>query len=125
MTDTEPNAELAYRVLDHIDAEPDSWNQARWECGSAACFGGWAVRLGANALISYNSSDGSARVIEGPESLLDRYADDVANEVLGLDSAYTRGLVDDQDWLYDPSHDRETLGRVVEELFGPRPAATP
>ena len=42
MTASAPNAELAYRVLDHIDANPQQWDQGRWigqaECGTVACF---------------------------------------------------------------------------------------
>lgn len=42
---TTPNAELAYRVLDHIDAHPESWIQKTWWCGSGGCFAGWTAEL--------------------------------------------------------------------------------
>jgi hypothetical protein len=44
-----PNATLAYRVLDHIDADPDRHDQNVWvertDCGTVACFAGWVVLL--------------------------------------------------------------------------------
>jgi hypothetical protein len=74
----QPNAELAYRVLDHIDAHPQNWEQGRWigqeECGTVACFAGWAVLL----------SDLPVRDefvwIEGE----DRHVAEVAEELLGI-----------------------------------------
>lgn len=36
---TKPNAELAYAVLDQIDAHPETWDQGDWDCGTTACFG--------------------------------------------------------------------------------------
>jgi hypothetical protein len=49
MTAPTPNAELAYKVLDHIDAHPQQWRQGWWftelDCGTAACFAGWACVL--------------------------------------------------------------------------------
>lgn len=119
MTEIKPNAELAYRVLDHIDADPDSWNQRRWACGSAACFGGWAIQLGAGATIEYLHS---AEVTSGPAEMIGMAAEEAANKVLGLDSGWV-GDVDTSEWLYDPDHTREDLGRLVAEIFGPRPCA--
>lgn len=41
------NAELLRRTLAHIEANPGSWRQAIWrnDCGTAACFAGWAATL--------------------------------------------------------------------------------
>lgn len=36
------NAENFKRVLDHIKANPCTWDQEAWHCGSAHCFFGWA-----------------------------------------------------------------------------------
>lgn len=44
------NGDLADKVLAQIIADPETWNQRAWatetECGTAYCFGGWAVKLG-------------------------------------------------------------------------------
>lgn len=44
-----PNAALARRVLEHIEAHPDSWLQSLWaqrsECGTTYCFAGWTIAL--------------------------------------------------------------------------------
>lgn len=44
------NVELANRVLEHIQSHMTKWNQGDWgvktpDCGTAYCFGGWAVAL--------------------------------------------------------------------------------
>ena len=44
-----PNLPLLRKVLDHIDAHPDEWNQSMWatetECGTAYCVAGHAVAM--------------------------------------------------------------------------------
>ena len=39
------NTELAHKVLDHITANPKTWNQEEWRCDSGMCYAGWAVTL--------------------------------------------------------------------------------
>lgn len=39
------NIELLDRVLDHIEKNPESWNQAMWRCGTTYCFAGHAALL--------------------------------------------------------------------------------
>lgn len=45
------NKELANRVLEQIEAHPETWDQSEWacfsdnECGTSHCFAGWAVML--------------------------------------------------------------------------------
>lgn len=117
---TGPNAELAYRVLDHIDADPETWNQEWWftvtECGTAACFAGWACTLsgdrpdiGKRGL--YFSTVFTAHGL---------YADVAARacDLLGI-------TAEDADDLFDPRNTREDLDRLVEKFFGPRPAGEP
>lgn len=45
-----PNVALLRQMLAHIEAHPETWDQATWrnpdaECGTACCFAGWAVTL--------------------------------------------------------------------------------
>lgn len=50
-----PNTDLLHRTLEQCRTHPDTWNQDRWitlpgygaspYCGTAYCFGGWAVVL--------------------------------------------------------------------------------
>lgn len=113
---TTPNAALAYRVIDQIDAHPESWAQDVWDCGTAACFAGWAVRL------SGGSSVGNV-VTDGPAELVGRLVESAALEVLGIDEEtawepYDRGT---GDWLFSPDLDRKGLGETIAEIFGPRP----
>lgn len=42
-----PNAALIRKVMAHIRAHPEGWNQNDWGgCGMSHCFGGWALVLG-------------------------------------------------------------------------------
>jgi hypothetical protein len=36
------NKENFKKVLDHIEAHPETWDQATWHCGTSHCFAGWA-----------------------------------------------------------------------------------
>lgn len=120
MTAPTPNAELAYKALDHIDAHPEEWDQATWHCGTAACFAGHALRLSGCQLerIGING----AIVAAGPAHLVGVEVEYAAYEVLGVP-----GQADEagDDWLFDPDHSREDLGRLVAEIFGPRPGGEP
>jgi hypothetical protein len=121
---TTPNAELAYRVLDHIDAHPEQWNQGRWigktECGTVGCFAGWAVVLsGAEPVIDYGDETGEY----GASAELDGKADlisDMAERLLRANRWFDEGGEDEQD-LFSEWNTREDLGRLVAEIFGPRP----
>lgn len=118
---TAPNAELAYKVLDHIDANPNEWKQSTWQCGSAACFAGWAIRLSGGTLSERPIPD----VVKGPEELIGLVVDEAAYRVLGIDDVTAGDLGnDDDDWLFGEDNTRDDLGRLVAEIFGPRPAVT-
>ena len=39
------NKEHYKKVLDQITQHPETWNQARWHCGSSHCLAGWAKVL--------------------------------------------------------------------------------
>lgn len=117
---TAPNAELAYRVLDHIDADPKNWNQNEWQCGTAACFAGWAVRLSGGTMINVNDS---VVVESGLPELLGESVDRAAETLLGMPVG--RYMETDDEHLFDPGNTRADLGRIVAEIFGPRPEPTP
>lgn len=72
-----PNAELAYKTLDFIDANPGQWNQRDWN----NCFGGLAVKLAGGEVVRLNSlGDERIRMPDGQEG----YAFSLAEVVLGL-----------------------------------------
>lgn len=118
MTAPKPNAELAYRVLDHIDAHPKLWDQGQWvakaECGTAACFAGWACLLSGEEPAS---EDLLGIMLRSGMSIPDR-----AEELLGASRFAYLGIDNEQD-LFDENNTREDLGRLVVEIFGPRPEA--
>lgn len=106
-----PNAELAYRVLDHINAHPESWDQNVWvaqrpECGTAACFAGWACLLSGDQPAGIPDETGE----------IERYIPHRAGTLLGIE-------VDGGEHpLFEYTNTRDDLGVLVEEIFGPRPA---
>lgn len=118
MTAPTPNAELAYRVLDHIDANPEQWRQGEWigeaECGTVGCFAGWAVLLSGGRL----AGDGSG-LVTGLGELDGTHVWQAADALLGIGYDYLnkRELPDP----YDGLRNRESLGETVAEIFGPRP----
>jgi hypothetical protein len=119
VTAPKPNAELAYQVLDQIDAEPERWYQGSWVrgCGTSYCFAGWALALTDHTLRDYEA-DGCRRMeLDGQT---ETYSDTVslaAAHELGLNHWVAEGL-------FEPDHTREDLGRLVTEIFGPRPTGT-
>lgn len=119
-----PNAELAYKVLDYIDAHPEQWDQDEW-CGTAQCFAGWAVSLSiGNPEFAFNFgglhiSTHAARAL-GFESrrVMENFAAkmqvDAGNVDEYGDPMYTYDL-------FDAGNTRQQLGDMVAEIFGPRP----
>lgn len=134
MTDelkTEPNAQLAYTVLDltvhhrrHLDMDTWVWSDG-WGridltdltapvgldemCSTTACFAGWTVAAAGYAMNdvgSVFSSDGRM-VASNPEKL--------AGDLLGLDPAARHLLFFQTDTRY--------IEQRVAEIFGPRPAS--
>lgn len=124
---TAPNAELAYRVLDAINAHPAHFDMDNWvrvapsaelvgleqltspECGTTACFAGWAV-----ALSGY-------QMTRNREVIL---ANRLVSQGIAKFAADLLGLNDDQaaDLFYADNEDFS--GELVAEIFGPRPEAT-
>ncbi|WIM97806.1 hypothetical protein ACTOB_001360 [Actinoplanes oblitus] len=131
MTALIPNAALAYRVLDHIDAHPETWNQRKWDCGTTACFAGHAVRLSGGIIQGFGNSDAEVAEVTDDSArwMLGMHAQEAACHVLGIHPD-TGGMADDPEtgtrhWLFDAGNDRDRLGRLVAAIFGPRPEAPP
>lgn len=120
---TTPNAELAYKVLDHIDAHPELWQQylyiGRAECGTVACFAGWTVLLSGGKPRHWSGRSNAVT----DEVIFDGKEENVsyrAQLLLDADRRVREGEVDEED-LFDGQNTREDLGRLVAEIFGPRP----
>jgi len=113
---TTPNAELAYKVLDHIDAHPKQWDQSFWldrtDCGTVGCFAGWATAL--SGLEAKFNEWGYGRYVEvdGQPTMFR----EAAKELLGIGE-------EEGNALFSADNTREALGELVAEIFGPRPAA--
>jgi hypothetical protein len=130
VTAPKPNAELAYRVLDQIDAHPEQWDQTRWwkaadmpsgvSCGTAGCFAGWAVSL-SGGRIARGGHDCTARVESGLGKLNGDYVPVAAAALLGLPMQDPWSEDEAENLaLFHENNTREDLGRLVEEIFGPR-----
>jgi hypothetical protein len=121
---TKPNAELAYRVLDHIDASPELWNQGVYigkrECGTVACFAGWAVLLSGATPKYYGNYNEATDSIEFDRRVWS--APDLAEELLGASRWVEAGDGESDDIdLFAEENTRDDLDRLVAEIFGPRP----
>lgn len=124
---TTPNAELAYKVLDRIDADPASWNQGWWlirtDCGTTACF------AGITCLLSGDRPD-----FDRPDAPLDPdkgwtysgvvcTADGSGRDVVPRAESLLGVSTEDADRLFHAANTREHLGRLVSAIFGPRPVS--
>jgi hypothetical protein len=116
----EPNAELAYRVLDQIDAHPELWDQGWFftmtDCGTTACFAGWTCLL-SGEMPDYERQGFIG--LDGDEAYWlasGERADVRALELLGLTNGFR---------LFASGNTRADLQLCVEELFGPRPDSMP
>lgn len=118
-----PNAELAYKVLDHVERHRAAFNMDTWvyspddtavklddllseKCGTTACFAGWAILLS-----GYEMRGGVYRDGELVASIFSVFAADL----LGLSG-------DQADDLFYA--DDEDVKEAVADIFGPRPAAS-
>lgn len=115
----QPNADLAYRVLDHINANPELHNQKQWTeqapCGTVACFAGWTCLLSGDEPYEDYDGDSDDEVWVGGSIRRIPYR---AVELLGLTYDRNSGF---GHRLFSPDNTREDLGRLVAEIFGPRP----
>jgi hypothetical protein len=117
-----PNAELAWRVIDHIDAHPDQHDQGHWvrqtDCGTTACFAGWTTILSGDRPVTELPGyvDGFTDVVTvDPEGRsYDLTVQARARELLGI----THQAAHD---LFYNAMSLDDLRDAVAEIFGPRP----
>lgn len=110
-----PNLPLLHKVLSHIDAHPEEWNQGQWitrgvenACGTACCIAGWAVLLNGDAPeFLWDDADDTWWVIT-PDGARERVADR-APEALGLTPREARRL-------FHPGNSREEVQRYAAEI---------
>jgi hypothetical protein len=119
-----PNAELAWRVFDAINENPAHFDMDNWvraphdqpmigldqltspECGTTACFAGWAVVLAGYQLTRDREIVKANRMVPTPLPIL-------AANLLGLNDEQA------EDLFYVDNEDFST--ELVAEIFGPRP----
>lgn len=106
------NVDLLRQTMDHIEAQPENWDQLHWArrtpCGTAGCFAGTALMLAGQAEFTWSTriDDG---LIFADEMLDGRDIGDAAQELLGLD-------MDDADGLFDPNNTLDQLRDWVAKL---------
>lgn len=74
------NIELLDKVLDHIEKNPESWNQRAWRCGTTYCFAGHAALLSGwqpvqadrDAYWKLQGWESEEKAVEHYQNLLDR-----------------------------------------------------
>lgn len=104
-----PNVELLQQVMQHIEDHPAQHDQGIWlnECGTAACFAGWACLLsGWQVSPAFDCSVGS---VMSPDTLVEKPALDAASDLLGLDAI-------DADVLFSANNTRPMLALMVKDL---------
>lgn len=131
MTAPKPNAELAYRTLELIRANPEHFNMTEWSdsrldkvglkdltappsrdaddadlCGTTACFAGWAIALSGYMVTSCAVLTADGKVV------VSRDVQDFAATLLGIE--YT-----ESEYLFYVEN--EEIDEAVEAVFGPRP----
>jgi hypothetical protein len=122
-----PNAELAYRVLDQIDAHPERWDQKRWWCGTSGCFAGWAVVLsdGEDAMMNGSYVRVGDRKVHTQIRAFELLgiSDDSADQDIAPALSYYAELseTDDSPSLFHMWNSRADLQILVENIFGERP----
>lgn len=92
------NSDLMQRVLKQIEEHPETWFQSCWvnECGTVACFAGWACLLAGHS----------------PQEMEPWAGDDVGDEaerLLGLDE-------EDGDRLFAGENTLDDLRHLVNEF---------
>lgn len=113
------------RVLEHIIANPESWSQTTWRCGTTRCVAGWIAELAGHEWVAYTESrvwslDAPPELIEASQRSITRSqdwgrytlcAEDAALNALGVAPISNLDVSD----LGDDGQER---GLVASYLFG-------
>lgn len=108
------NKPLLKQTLDHIKANPESWDQSRWFCGTAACFAGHACllsgdRRGPALPFAFKNAINDVITAEGVQ----KFTQDRAEELLGVSQSQA-------DALFYQDNRMEDLERMVDNLLNDR-----
>lgn len=122
-----PNVELLRRVLAHIEAHPEQWDQLSYralvDCGTAYCFAGHVVGLTGgrwSAPIGAEDADDDDDELPPLEDCVDvgdviQHVSYYAQNQLGI----TSGQADE---LFSPGNTLDDLRRIVGRICGDREA---
>ena len=123
MIDPTPNLPLLRKVLEHVDAHPDEWNQHAWgmqtsrsACGTAFCIAGHAAVMAGLTPVWKRTGDETFM-----HSVVDADGNEVfvayaAQDALGLTGAEQEQLF----WLYNSRADVQTVAERIAARGGER-----
>jgi hypothetical protein len=119
----QPNVELINKVIEQIDAHPETWCQDLWarktDCGTSYCFAGWACvlageeilwnehKVGEDTFAAHVRTQGCASKEFGEYYVTIR---ERAQQLLGL------GVIE-ADLLFDWANDREEIQEQVNQVL--------
>lgn len=105
-----PNLSLLRKVLDHIDAAPDLWDQINWSngCNTTHCVGGWAAALSGDVVNGIYSVSPNGSVY---------YVSERAQQLLGLTEAEADSLFKATNDRYDIEFYANEIANRAGELF--------
>jgi len=120
MNDPVPNLPLLRKVLDHIDAHPQEWNQDLWgvnfplydqwaskeytRCGTAFCIAGHAVTMAGAEPVWEDDGTMNFVYYEGQRV----FVSDLARQLLSLNYGEVT--------LFDSGNSREVIQEIAEEI---------
>lgn len=101
-----PNMEMIDKILDHIEAHPETWNQKSWaqkvDCGTAFCVAGHAVAMTyPKAQFLFDQYWKTADVVELEPDGEERHVSELAREILDLNEYQGDALFDEANTLSD------------------------
>jgi hypothetical protein len=103
------NAPLMWKVLEHIEAHPEEWDQGFWgvqwgvqrDCTTTYCFAGWACVIGGNDQQQPHLLNDGVRTHLIDETVGGSEIADEAIELLGIDTDAATVLFDNHNTLDD------------------------
>lgn len=128
-TEERPNAELAYKILDDIDAHPEEWLQEVFVLRSEdfpirGCFAWLTCKSAGDSPYwetDLDSTSSKVRTAGGGVEYIGVRAEDLLRASRFLDDDDIDPDGEGPYDLFGMRNTREDLGRLVETIFGPRP----